>query len=115
MPPGAYSWFTFDGAIIHGKSGKDWIPCVHLLPFLSGLLRKGATIDAVDEGWSKVDFVMNLSEGYTPELMKATVRQVSLEFGVNDDPHYPLDCELVCRLCRQGLSWPTVRARLTAL
>jgi hypothetical protein len=58
-----------DGVVsIESKShssqpAKKWTVCSHLSPLLDGLIRYGATIQGVDEGWTAVDFVVHLDKG----------------------------------------------------
>ena len=107
--------FSFDGSAIHCGANESWLPCEHLRPFLAASLLKGAAIEAVDSGWSEVAFVVNLDAGFRPEVIKKAVEQTQLEFGANNDPHYPIHYELVCNQCKQGLSWPQSNAHISAI
>lgn len=85
--------------------------CEHLQPFLSRLLtRSGTSVLAVDDGWSAMDFVIVLNKGPSLKELKtffdANTSPV-VEAWENFDQHYPLQVGLVCKACKQGISWPT--------
>ena len=107
--------FKFDGISVRRDAKMHWIICAHLRPILETLLANGAAIAAVDDGWSRVEFVVNLDRGYRAEIIEKAIARTALQFGINDDPHYPLDCQLVCTACKQGLSWPRTHAHLALI
>jgi len=121
-----YKWrYSFDGNTItvatddpHWKisaATKSWKPCEHLKPYLKALLLKGATIEGVDGGYSKVDFVMYLNKGPYPDTAEKLISESSLTFGANNDQHYPVDYSWVCEQCRQGLAWLQSNATIKAI
>lgn len=106
--------YTFEEGIINrgaaapnAKNRSSWAVCQHLTPILESLIAHGSKIDAVDEGWSAVDFVVYLNRGPHP---KALEEMCDLPEGMsvyqNKDAHYPLTNDLDCKVCRQGISWP---------
>ena len=86
--------------------------CEHLQPFLSRLLaQNGTNVLAVDTGWSAVKFVIVLNNGPTLKELKASyfdaIAPSVVEAGENTDLHYPLQVEIVCKKCKEGIAWTT--------
>jgi len=88
----------------------SWKVCMHLLPTLGGLLAAGRMILAVTgEGtWTQIDLDVVL-DGGPPADSLAGILVPGVETWTNTDSHYPLDTGVVCRACRQTVSWPTPR------
>jgi hypothetical protein len=86
--------------------------CEHLQPFLSHFLaQNGTKVDAVVTAWTAVKFVVNLNKG--PSLKELSILPMAkhapsfVEIGENVDQHYPLQVEIVCKKCKEGIAWPT--------
>jgi hypothetical protein len=93
---------------------KKSIPdiCEHLQPLLDAMLARGAAVEAVETGWTAVDLVVVLSEGFSPGVAREEARRHNVEFWECNDPHYSIEYGFICKTDKHCLSWPQDKAIL---
>ncbi len=86
----------------------SWELCPHLRPALAALLSAGNEIACVNGPgvWTAVDLDVTLARPVAPDALQARELTSDLERWSNNDAHYAIQCGLLCRACRQTLSWP---------
>lgn len=84
--------------------------CIHLLPFLTELERRGASIvETYQDAWSNCRLSIVLDANLSiAEAEKMFSLPPEVKLWHNDDGHYALENGLFCETCKHSLSWPRV-------
>ncbi len=89
--------------------------CSHLQPLLHAAIPQGATVKAVETGWTAVDLVVVLTKGFTPQFAVSECNDHNVEFWECNDAHYSIEYGFVCKTHRQCLSWPQDSASMNSI
>jgi hypothetical protein len=90
------------------------LPCPHLAPAFQAILDAGGnpTVILPTNYPSEYRFVHMLDKGPTFQSAQALAAKTGVEFWVNNDPHYDLDCGLSCKQCGLVIAWLQERATI---
>lgn len=89
--------------------------CEHLQPLLDAALSQGATVEAIETGWTAVDLVVVLSKGFAPVFAMAEAGKHAVEFWECNDPHYSIEYGFACKADKHCLSWPQDKATIDTI
>lgn len=90
------------------------IPCPHLAPAFEAILAAGAQRTGIvpTNFPSAYRFVHILDKGPTLKSAEALAQRTGVDFWINNDRHYDLDCGLSCKQCGLAVTWLQERATI---